>query len=254
MDQTTILQRHHDCPNPTTNTEWCRRYFSRPLLKSLEENLHLSRKKGWCRNPHLRALWTSKWPQTMQHLEIQFLHLRANLGMHVIFHGPGSHLEFGVLFDSNSCFFFAFGPLYTKRETQSDTRDTLIETTVTETLCSQGFRLVFKNGTHMCCIFCLFPSHLGNETTSMPCPKRCKILERYRKLRENYVKRIHLSQRALFETWLPNLPTAEPLIWCIPDMWTQTLCCTSKHSNRWHSAICYCEKLSDCNINFSLTG
>ena len=53
----------------------------------------------------LRAIWTTK-SDTLQHFEIRFVHLclLANLGMHEIFHGLGSHSDYRVLFDWAYCF------------------------------------------------------------------------------------------------------------------------------------------------------
>ena len=83
------------------------------------------RLKGWWRILHVRS-------DTLQYLEIQLVHvcLRAKLGMQcdinycllllviMIFHCPGSHLDYMVLFDSN-LFLFFLGPTACQKRYQA---------------------------------------------------------------------------------------------------------------------------------------
>ena len=72
--------------------------------------------KRWMQKSSLERSFVFQVPQnhwklhtksdTLQHFEIRFAHLclLANLGMHEIFHGLGSHSDYRVLFDWAYCF------------------------------------------------------------------------------------------------------------------------------------------------------
>ena len=89
------------------------------MKKSLCEALFCfeSGSKPW------KAIWWTTKSDTLQYLEIQFVH--SKLGMqcdcNVIFHCPGSHLDYRVLFDSNF-FLVSLGLRHAQSDTQSDTQ------------------------------------------------------------------------------------------------------------------------------------
>ena len=75
--------------------------------------------KGLLKNSSFERFF-SKWPKTMKNdtLQLQFVHLYlpANFGIHIIFHGPGNHLDSRVLFIL-SLSFFSLGLRHAKSDT-----------------------------------------------------------------------------------------------------------------------------------------